>query len=164
MSTSVSVNTYTHTATHVANKMLHSFQQIVRLIGLDPGKLSDDWPVLERGIAAWLNSKHLWRVVLEVWNSATDQAVTRWDMNIDYGYSGDGSLWADTDTIRYHIAKAGLVPSRCDYRIIVNNHDGYPAVEGWNTASLRSTEHLKRFSVGSTIGGNGIATPTSYWR
>ena len=41
--TSVAVNTYTHSVTYVADNILKSFKDIVRLSGLDPGKLVADW-------------------------------------------------------------------------------------------------------------------------
>jgi hypothetical protein len=123
-----------------------------------------DWDSLERGISAWLRSQHLKKVILEVWNPRADTVVTRWDIEVNYGYTGDGSLWADIDGIKYAIQKAGTVASCCEYRIVVTCADGYPEVVGWTSTGLRSTEHLRRYAVGSTIGGNGIAAETTYWR
>ncbi len=164
MSTAVTVNTYAHTVTYVTAKMLHSIQRIVQQIGLDPGKMMADWESLERGISTWLSTQHLKTVILEVWNPKTDTLVTRWDIEINYGYAGDGSLWADIDGIKYAIQKAGTVASLCEYRIVVTHKAGFPEVVGWTNTSLRSTQHLRRYAVGSTIGGNGIAAETSYWR
>ncbi len=164
MSTAVTVNTYSHTVTHVTAKMLYSLQRIVQQIGLDPSKIAAEWEDLERGISTWLGSNHLREVVLEVWDPSTDKAITRWDITVNYGYAGDGSLWADIDGIRYAIRKAGTVPVLCDYQIVVDLAPGYAPVRGWGNATLRSTAHLKRYSIGSTIGGNGIAAETSYWR
>jgi hypothetical protein len=164
MSTAVTVNTYSHTVTHVTAKMLYSLQRIIQQIGLDAGKITSDWDNLERGISTWLKSQHLQRVILEVWNPKSDALITRWDIEVNYGYTGDGSLWADIDGIKYAIQKAGTVAILCEYRIIVTRSAGYPEVLGWTSATLRSTDHLKQYSVGSTIGGNGIAAETSYWR
>jgi hypothetical protein len=164
MSTAVTVNTYTHTVTHVTAKMLYSIQRIIQQIGLDPAKFLADWDALERGISTWLESQHLREVTLEVWDPSTDALMTRWDISVNYGYSGDGSLWADIDGIKYAIKKAGTVPILCSYRIVVDKKPGAAAVSGWTGATLRSTDHLKRYGVGSTIGGNGIAAETSYWR
>jgi len=164
MSTFVTVNTYSHTVTYVAAKMLLSVKEVVRQIGLDPGQLTDDWFVLERGISTWLGTRHLEGVTLEVYDSATDKLVTRWDFTVVYGYAGDGSLWVDTDAISYHIAKAGTVPWRCKYRIVVSTSAGRPSVPGWSDTSFRSTEGFSRYGVGATIGGNGIASQLAYWR
>ena len=63
MSTFVAVNTYTHSVTYVTENILRSLQDIVRMSGLDPNKISDDWETIERGIRTWLDSKHLERIV-----------------------------------------------------------------------------------------------------
>ena len=163
MSTSVVVNTHTHTATYVAAKLLLSIKEIVRASGLDPSKLSDQWTVLEKGIATWLESRHLERITLEIYEPSNGRLIKRWDLDIVYGYVGDGTLWTDTDALRYSILKAGAVPSRCAYDVIVTRAPGWPAVPGWTSATFRSTEGFTRFAVGSSIGGNGIGANAAYW-
>jgi hypothetical protein len=64
MSTFVAVNTYTHSVTYVTDNILRSLQDIVRLSGLDPAQIADDWTILERGINTWIESKHLETIVL----------------------------------------------------------------------------------------------------
>src|SRR5258708_39759513 len=107
MSTSVVVNTYTQTATYVAAKLVLSIKEIVRASGLDPSQLSDQWETLERGISTWLESRHLRTVTLEIFKASTRELVKRWDLDIIYGYRGDGTLWTDTNALRYSILKAG---------------------------------------------------------
>jgi len=163
----VRVNTYssTHTIAHVTTNLLNFLKEIVRETGLDPAYLMDEWGSLERAIIAWLNSRDLRTVVLEIYNPSTDALVApRWDLDVIYDYSGDGTLWADSDAIRYHVRKAGLVPSSCKYRFLLDTRPGRPDVSGWGPTKYRSTEGLKRLGVGSTIGGNGIGTDTTYWR
>lgn len=163
MSTIVSVNTYAHTVTYVATKLLHSLKEIILGIGLDPAKLSREWDVLEEGIATWLDTRHLEEVVLEVYQASTGRLATRWDLEIVYGYTGDGSLWTDTWAIRYAIKKAGCDTAGCDYRIVVRTRPGAPSVDGWSSTSFKSTDGFRRYCLGSTIGGNGIAAETAYW-
>ena len=43
--TSVAVYTYTHSVTYVADNILKSFKDIIRLSGLDPAKFVDDWDI-----------------------------------------------------------------------------------------------------------------------
>ena len=62
MSTTVTVNTYTHTATYIASKMMLTLKEIVRESGLDPGFLSNRWKRLEEGVAVWMRSRHLQRI------------------------------------------------------------------------------------------------------
>lgn len=163
MSTTVVVNTYTHTATYVASKLLLSIKEIVRESGLDPAKLSDQWVVLERGVSTWLESRHLRSLRLEIWDPSTGRLVIPWDLEIVYGYTGDGSLWTDTAALRYSIVKAGVIPAKCNYDVIATTAPGRPTVPGWADTSLRSTDGFTRYTVGSTIGGNGIGASVSYW-
>ena len=164
MSTFVVVNTYTHSVTYVTDKMMMSLKEIIRCSGLSPEKFVSDWKVLHRGISTWLNSRDLEEVHLEVFNPRTDALVGRWDFDIFYGSSGDGGMWVNTDEIRYAIQKAGQWPSACDYRIVLTTKPGRPSVEGWGTATLRSTDGFVRQSLGTTIDGNGLKSGTAYWR
>jgi hypothetical protein len=165
MSSVVTVSTYsaTHTISYVTSKMLLLLKEIIREIGLDPARLTDEWTGLERAISTWLRSQHLKQVTLEIFDPRNGGLVSRWDLDVVYGYGGDGSFWADTDSIRYSITKAGLVPSRCDYNFILFNAPGRPDVDGWSSASTRSTDGFRRYSLGATIGGNGIGTEVAYW-
>jgi hypothetical protein len=164
MSTFVTVNTYTHSVTYVTDKMLKSLKEIIRLSGLSPDKLTSEWIVLDRGIKAWLTTKDLQRVNLEVYNPTTDKLIGRWDFDISYGFSGDSAFWVDTEAIKYHIIKSGQWPSICDYRIVLTTKPGRPNVEGWSTTTLRSTDGFVKQGVGTTIDGSGLSTGTYYWR
>lgn len=165
MSTFVVVNTYTHSVTYVADKMLHSLHQIIRESGLSPEKLTDDWNTLQRGISTWLSTKDLEEVTLEVFDPGTDALVGRWDFELYYGAAGDGAMWVNTEDIRYHILKAGKWPGHCDYRIVLTTKPGRPAVAGWSSTTFRSTEGFVRQSIGTTIDGNGhISAGSAYWR
>lgn len=164
MTTFVNVNTYTHSVTYVSDKMLKSLKDIILSSGLSPEKLTRDWEVLSRGIKTWLNTKDLESVHLEVYNPLTDKLIGRWDFEMYYGYSGDGAFWVDTDAINYHIIKAGVWPSNCDYRIVVTNKPGRLDVAGWSSATLRTTDGFVRQSIGTTIEGSGLSSGASYWR
>jgi len=165
MSTFVVVNTYVYSVTFVADKMLLSLKEIVRESGLSPEKLVSDWRILQKGISAWLNSQHLEAVVLEVFNSDSNDLVGRWDFEISYGSFGDGEMWVNTEDIKYHIRKAGLWPSLCDYRIVVTTKSGAPAVSGWSGTKLRSTAGFVKQSIGTTIDANGsLRAGAAYWR
>jgi hypothetical protein len=165
MSTFVAVNTYTHSVTYVTENILRSLQDIVRMSGLDPSKTSDDWETLERGIRTWLDSKHLERIVLEVYNPNTDALIGRWDIDIAYDWNGDsGRFWVDTDQIKAAIMKAGVWPSASNYRIVCSNKDGRSDVVGWTSTTLRSTTGMIKQSLGTTIEHNGLGAGASYYR
>jgi hypothetical protein len=154
----------THTVTYVTDKMLLLLKEIIREIGLDPAKLVDEWGGLEKAVSTWLRSQHLKKVTLEIFDSKTDALVCPWDLEVIYGYGGDGSFWADTTSIRYNIAKAGVLPSQCNYRFLIHNSPGRPDVDGWGPVKARSLEGFRRYNLGATIGGNGIGTEVAYWR
>lgn len=163
--TTVSVYSYTHSVTYVADNILKSLKDIVRLSGLDPGKFANDWETYQRGIRTWLDSGHLEQVTLEVYHPTTDALITRWDITINYQWtSGDGSFWTDTEQLRYAIKKAGVVPSQADYRLIVRNKPGEPEVDGWSSTSFRSTDGMVRQSLGGTVQHQGLSGDASYWR
>lgn len=164
MSTFVSVNTYTHSVTYVTDKMLTSLKDIIRLSGLSPEKLVNEWEVLDRGIRTWLSTQDLEQVHLEVFNPSTGNLVGRWDFELYYGFSGDGEFWIDTEAIKFHIIKAGQWPGTCEYRIVLTTKLGRPDVGGWVRATMLSTAGFVKQSIGTTIDGSGLSAGTGYWR
>jgi excinuclease ABC subunit A len=98
MSTFVVVNTYTHSVTYVADKMLHSLHQIIRESGLSPEKLTEDWNTLQRGISTWLSTGHLETVTLEVFDPNTDALVGRIISNIQRRYDE-----TESDSVRLEL-------------------------------------------------------------
>jgi hypothetical protein len=164
MSTFTVNYTYAHTVSHVTTKMLLLLKDIIREIGLDPSSFVSDWGTNEKAVSTWLASGHLQRVTLEVYSRATAKLVTRWDMEVLYSTVGDGSLWVDTEAIRYNIVKAGVAPSGCSYDLTLRTSPGRPDVDGWGPGALRSTEGLTRYNIGATVGGNGLTSETAYWR
>jgi hypothetical protein len=156
-------HTYAHTVAHVTTKMLLTLKEIIRQIGLDPSTFTDDWDTYEQAISTWLNSRHLQKVILEVYDPSTNMLVTAWEIDIVYVSIGDGSMWVDTDAIRYAIQKAGCVPSTCRYEIVLETAAGHPDVPKWGRVRLRSRDGFKRYSLGATIGGDGLSAQTAYW-
>ncbi len=163
--TTVAINTYTHSVVYVADNILKSLKDIIRLSGLDPTDFVGDWDLHMRGIQTWLNSGDLQTVTLEIYDPKTDDLIFRWDIDISYGGSGDsGHFWTDTEQLRYAIQKAGLVPSQARYRFLVQTKLGRPDVFGWGSASFRSTDGMVRQSLGTTVEHSGLGGRTSYLR
>jgi hypothetical protein len=166
-SVSVNVNTYTHSVVYVADNILKSMKDIIRLSGLDPSQLVNDWSLNMRGIQSWLASGDLEVVILEVFNPKTNALVGRWDIDVVYstGFGGgDGGFWTDTDQIRYAVTKAGLLPSDASYRLVLHTKVNRPDVDGWSRTEMRSTDGFVRQSLGSTIEHNGLGGSAAYWR
>lgn len=164
-SISVSVRSYTHATTYVADNILRSLKNILLYSGLDPDRLVDDWEVLHRGLKTWIDSGHLQKVVLEVFDPGTDDLVGRWDINITYEWTGgDGQFWTDTDAIRFAIKKAGVLPATAKYRVVATTATGRPDVAGWSSTSLRSTTGLVEQRIGTSIEASGLSGGVSYYR
>lgn len=165
MGVSVSVRSYTHATTYVADNILKSLKNILLFSGLDPDRLADDREVLHRGITAWIESGHLRKVVLEVYDPSTDALVGRWDVNISYEWTGgDGQFWADTDAIRFAIKKSGVLPSTARYRVVATTASGRPDVAGWSSTKLRSTDGMIEQRIGTSIEASGLSGGVSYYR
>lgn len=161
----VAVYSYTQSVVYVADNILKSLKDIIRLSGLDPAKLVGEWDVLLRGISIWIESRHLETVKLEIYNPTTDALITRWDVGISYTWDiSAGTFWTDTEQLKYAIRKAGLMPSQASYRVVATNSKGRPDVAGWSLCNLRSTDGMVQQSLGTTIEHNGLGAKTTYWR
>lgn len=163
--TSVLVSTRTHSVTYVADNILKSFKDIIRLSGLDPSNLVNSWESKMRALRAWLDTGDLQAVVLEIFHPVTGALITRWDIDVVYNWSsGDGSFWTDTEQLKYHIRKAGIAPANANYEILLKTKPGRPDVDGWGWGSYRSTDGMVRQSLGATIEHNGLGGNAAYWR
>lgn len=165
MGVSVSVRSYTHATTYVAENILRSLKNILLYSGLTPDRLADDWDVLHRGIKTWIDSGHLQKVVLEVYDPVSDALVGRWDVHVTYEWTGgDGQFWTDTDQIRFAIKKAGVLPSSARYRIVASTASGRPDVAGWSSTQLRSINGMVEQRIGTSIEASGLSGGLSYYR
>jgi len=63
MSTSTIAISYTHSVTYVTTKMLLTFKEVIREIGLDPSKFASDWATYERGISTIWNAFR-WKFII----------------------------------------------------------------------------------------------------
>ncbi len=165
MRTSVHVSVYTHSLNYVSDRMLRSIHQIIAASGLDVSIFIDQWAVVDRGLTTWMRTRDLQSVHLEIYDSDTDQLVTRWDLNVLYEAGGeDGGFHEDPEAILSAIVKAGHVPARCRYRILATTKEGRPDVEGWSTTSARSVDGMVRQSVGTAVASPDIQATAGYWR
>lgn len=161
----VSVYSFTHSVTYVTDNVLKSLKDIIRLSGLSPTNLVNSWESKHRAIKTWIESKHLERVELEIYNPLTNALILRWDLDIVYQWSdGDGSFYTDTEQLKYSIRKAGVAPENAAYSVILKTKPGRPDVAGWGPCSSRSTEGMVRQTLGSTVEHSGLGANAAYWR
>lgn len=163
--TTVSVVSYTHSVTHVADNIMKSLKDIIRLSGLDPAEFVDDWASTSMALKTWIESQHLQKVMLEIYRPDNDKLIIRWDIDIVYNWSTDGGTFAtDTEQLRYAILKSGIAPENAKYRILMSNKDGRPDVQGWSKTQTRSLDGMVQQSLGSTVEHSGLGGTTAYWR
>lgn len=161
----VATYSYTHSVTYVADNILKSLKDIIRLSGLDPSDFVGGWASNLNAVKTWLDSGHLEKIVLEIYNPSTDALIIRWDIEVVYSWaSGDGSFWTDTEQLKYAIRKAGVLPSQAKYSLLMKTKPGRPDVSGWGTGTYRSTDGMVKQSLGSTVEHSGLGAQTAYWR
>lgn len=161
----VSVYTYSHSVTYVADNILKSFRDIIRLSGLNPKELTDSWQSKLLALSTWIESQDLEKVILEVYHPVSGSLIVRWDLDIVYNWSTEeGTFYTDTDQLRYAIQKAGVVPSEAKYDVLLNTKPGRPNVSGWGPGEFRSTAGMVKQSLGATVEHNGLGAQAAYWR
>jgi len=109
--------TYSYTRTHsivfLSDNLRNTLREVIRENGLDPSNLMQDWETIERGIRAWLQSRHLYNVVVEFYRPGASAASARWDFPVGYDGSGvDDDMWLDKAYLRQLIAKAAAADER----------------------------------------------------
>jgi Bacterial HORMA domain 2 len=164
MNVSTTVYTHVNVAAYITDKMLLSLGNIIRDSGLNMQKFVNQRDNCEIGIKTWLASGHLEKVILEVFDPLTNALVKRWDFHLYVDGDDELGFWFDPDDIRYHLLKAGKVPSKCGYTIVVVTKPGRPNIPGWSRCDLRDTSRLRQFCLGTTISADKTGTRTSYWR
>ena len=158
------VNTYTHSVAYVTDQLLTSLKDVIREIGLSPEKFADSWPSSSRAMRAWLESKHLYKIALEIYDpNDSDKAILVPEFDVDYDYDGDGSFWVDGEALRYEIRKQGKVPSACRYSLILYTHPGEPHVDGWGPTDGRSRAGMRRYATGTSVGAPGLGASAAVW-
>ena len=162
---SVATYSYTHSVTYVADNILKSLKDIIHLSGLNPASFVNDWAANLRAIRTWLESGDLERVALEIFHPSTNALIIRWDIDIVYSWSSDdGTFWTDTDQLKYHILKAGVLPNAVKYGLLLKTKPGRPDVDGWSKGTYRSTDGMVKQSLGSTVEHSGLGAQAGYWR
>jgi len=93
----------TQSVTYVADNILKSLKDIIRLSGMDPSNFVSDAAVNMRGIKTWLETGDLEKIMLDIYNPSTDALLFRWEIDVSYGWSsGDGSFYTDTEQLKFN--------------------------------------------------------------
>ena len=116
--TATVTTTFTHVTTYFADKMLMLVGNIIRDSGLSMSHFASSRSTLEQGLKTWLQSGHLLKVTLEIFKPSTTTLIRRWDLDWNKCDAAESGFWVDIADIKYHMAKAGVVPSSCGYKFI----------------------------------------------
>lgn len=162
--TSTATYTRAQTINFLSNEIWNKLRVIIHESGLDAATFVQDEKLFTDGFRIWLTSGHLEAVYIEIFDKQTDKLIKRWDIVVTQDSSGYTKLWADTEGIRYCIAKAGKLPSGCTFQIKIHNKPGRPDVQGFQKCSERPKSHLTVGSVGTTATANGYAVKTNYYK
>lgn len=155
----------THTATFVSDNIRNVLRDIIRESGIDPTKLMDDWQTLGRAAKAWLESGHLYEVVIEFFTEGSSIAAARWDIPINYDGSGDDSdMWYSKEHLLRTIAKAVKPPANAKYRVILRHRPGAEEVSGMVDTEFKSLNGLVSRNAGIAIATPDIMAGLRYWR
>ena len=153
---------HTHSVTYVADNILKSLKDIVRLERARSRqayrRLGDEHARPESV------ARHRRPQSVSCWRCSTQdrRPDLRWDIDVVYNWSSAATAASGpTPTAKYHIRKAGLAPADANYDILMQNKPGRPTSTAGDTA-LRSTDGLVRqaWARPSTHTGSGAARPT----
>lgn len=159
------VYTQTHSITFLSDNFRNTLREVIRENGLSPDKLMQEWSVIEAGIKAWLQSKHLIEVVVEFFKPGATFASARWDFPVGYSGSGvDDDMWLDKAYLKQLIAKAARPSSDCVYRILLRTANGAPYVSGFADAAFLSTGSLAARHSGTVLATGHLTASATYWR
>lgn len=165
MSTHTTAYTRAHTAAYVTDKLANSLRDIIKIWGLNPAKLIDDWELLSRGVRTWLESGHLTQVTLEFYSPGSTQASGRVDMPVEYDGSGVADeMWVDKAFLRAHLGKGTKPGPGVQYRVLLTTSPGEPEVPGFVATTYRSTSGLVSRNAGSVIATGDVMVSLRYWR
>jgi hypothetical protein len=164
MSTRTYIDTKAYSVAFLADKLMYSVKEIIRGSGLDPVKLTRQWNTLEHGITRWLGSQDLMRVSVEIFHPRKNRLIGRWDMEIIYGYGGDGTMHSDMNPLRQMIEREGQAPEDCDYRILIVAKPTADEVNGWGDLNEYDIGQNKPRRLGYLLWAGDTAVDYSYWK
>lgn len=158
--------TASHTATYVAAKLIGSFQEVLAELGLTSA-YRHDWTSVEAALTSWMEEGSLRKATIEVWDSRTDDPITRFDYPLRYDASGTSGeeFRQDMSTTRNAARRAALggVPPTAQFRVVVDTAPWARSIPGWSGTTYRDTTGLSRRSMGEVASAPGIRAELEFW-
>lgn len=163
----VGVNVAVYPVTYVSNEVLNFIIRIVNGRGLDLGYVNRNRDIIADGLFAWVGTRKLEKLILEIHDEGKDHVVERFDMNFEYSAvvpsTRDSIFETNMNKLEDFLAKLPGHNSDLAYRIIAVVSPGAPEVSGWSPTALRSVDHLKNQSLGGMIKADYIGVAMEYW-
>ncbi|MFJ3233912.1 hypothetical protein [Streptomyces sp. NPDC086787] len=157
-----SVNVTTRAVVYTANEIVRIFYEAISDAGLDVTELATIQPVVENGLRTWLTMRKLEAAYLEIFDPSTDTVRCRADLNLVYSSDSEERHHTDIDRVKAATRSLGSYPG-CSYRVVVSLADGAPDVQGWQSTTLGSVQHLSRQDVGDVIDTAAMQTRMFMW-
>jgi hypothetical protein len=160
--TRTSVATRVETAVFLTDVITGAFSAIIATLGLSSSYLDASWDVIERGLTAWIAEGSLETVHLEF--GPSDRPLARFEIPLDYSYSGEGNAEFVTNRARLArlMAKIEYLPAGTNYRVVVSYNGPHSSVTGWSHTTLSSGEGMSSYSLGGLGRGPGAAASLRY--
>jgi hypothetical protein len=164
---SIGVNIAVYPVTYVSNEILNSLIRIVDKRGLGLDYINQNKNTIADGLFTWLGTRHLEKVVLEIYDSDKNGVLERFDMCFEYSAvvpsTSDSIFETNLKKLEDFLGRLPNLPADANYRVVVVLGDGAPDVPGWSPTSLRSVDHLKNQKLGGFIRADYIGAAMEYW-
>lgn len=162
----LSVNRTT-TATYVASKLLGAIGLILQELGLGAlYKNYSQWAFIETSFQTWMEEGTLESATLEVFDPASDEALTVCKFPISYydPKADERTFQQDFAIAQYQARKARLaMRSNTDFRVLVYRKPWAKVISGWSTTRARSTDGMTKLSAGSVASGPHASASLEIW-
>lgn len=156
------INVVARANVYSANEIVRIFYEVVSDVGLNVTELAEIQPTIEKGLRAWLAMRKLEAAYLEVFDPMTQVVRCRTDLNIVYTSETNERHRTDINRVKTATSSLGRYPG-CKYRVVVSLADGAPDVEGWDTTTLGSVDHLAQRDVGDVIDTVAVRSRMFTW-
>ena len=161
----ISVKTAVYPIVYVANEIMNTLIRIVDRRGLSMDYINRHRETLLDGIFTWLSTRHLEKLVLEIYNGET--VIERHDLNFSYSKVVPSTTHSKFETnlrkLEDFLSKLPSLEEGLQYRVVVVLKEGAPDVPGWKPTRLRPVDHLRHQNLGDLIKADYIGVAFEYW-
>lgn len=166
VATHVEVRVWARSTTWVANEIARVMLDTVVARGLPLDYMHSNLKALTDGFRTWIAGRWLKGAIVEVYDTASDTMVERFDLDLAYQPTGQGGrerFTTDMDRVKAALAKLPPLRPGCRYHVLADLTDDAPELPGWSDARTRDTGDLQKNNVGKVIDTARIGVDLSLW-